>query len=131
MPLPTFLSCYLVALRGMSFSACLCVPVDAQFPRRPDRARQYLLARCRETYMRVAHSSPTARNRQENLRRLLDKRRLFLERQHQISEPSACEASEANFLPATRKAGNPAWEYSSTPSKLSAILRKSAGFIGH
>src|SRR6266513_4723889 len=39
--------------------------------------------------------------------------------------PPACEASEANFLPPTRKAGNRAWEYSSTPSRLSAILRKS------
>src|SRR5437879_3512284 len=27
----------------------------------------------------------------------------------------ACEASEANFPPPTRKVGNPAWEYSSTP----------------
>lgn len=43
--------------------------------------------------------------------------------------PSDCEASEANFLPPTRKAGNPAWEYSSTPSRLRAILRKSAGVI--
>src|SRR6266566_1994752 len=44
--------------------------------------------------------------------------------------PPACEASEANFRPPTRKAGNPAWEYSSTPSRLSAILRKSAAVIG-
>src|ERR1700732_3112641 len=44
--------------------------------------------------------------------------------------PPACEASEANFLPPTRKAGNPAWEYSSTRSRLSAILRKSAAVIG-
>src|SRR2546425_4158718 len=44
--------------------------------------------------------------------------------------PPACEASEANFLPPTRKAGNPAWEYSSTLSRLSAILRKSAAVIG-
>src|SRR6516225_6235816 len=44
--------------------------------------------------------------------------------------PCACEASEANFLPPTRKAGNPAWEYSSTPSRLSAILRKSAAAMG-
>src|SRR6516162_9046906 len=44
--------------------------------------------------------------------------------------PPACEASEANFLPPTRKAGNPACEYSSTPSRLSAILRKSAAVIG-
>ena len=35
-----------------------------------------------------------------------------------------------NFLPPARKAGNPAWEYSSTPSRLSAILRKSAAVIG-
>src|ERR1043166_3550362 len=43
--------------------------------------------------------------------------------------PSAREASEANFLPPTRKAGSHAWEYSSTPSRLSAIVRKSAGFM--
>src|SRR5207245_7959793 len=39
------------------------------------------------------------------------------------------DLSEANFRPPTRKAGNPAWEYSSTPSRLSAILRKSAAVI--
>ena len=44
--------------------------------------------------------------------------------------PPACEAREANFLPPTRKVGNPAWEYSSTPSRLSPILRKSAAVIG-
>jgi hypothetical protein len=46
------------------------------------------------------------------------------------SRRTAYEASEANFLPSTRKAGNPAWEYSSTPSRLSATLRKSAAVIG-
>src|SRR5438876_6788146 len=35
---------------------------------------------------------------------LLHKRRLLLQRKHQISVPPACEASEANFLPPTRKA---------------------------
>ena len=44
--------------------------------------------------------------------------------------PPACEASEANFLPPTRKACTPPWGYSSTPSRLSAILRKSAAVIG-
>jgi hypothetical protein len=74
-------------------------------------------------------SFPAARNRQENLGRLLHKGRLLLQRKHQISVPPACEASEANFLPPTRKAGNPAWEYSSTLFRLSAILRKSAAVI--
>ena len=35
--------------------------------------------------MRVPHSSPAARNRQENLGRLLYKRRLFFQSKHQIS----------------------------------------------
>src|ERR1700681_1187514 len=34
--------------------------------------------------MRVSHLSPAARNRQENLGRLLHKRRLLLQRKHQI-----------------------------------------------
>src|SRR6266480_1390980 len=95
-------------------SACLCVLINSQFPRRSDCTRQYILARRRQANMRVSHLSPAARNRQENLGRLLHKRRLLLQRKHQISVPPACEASEANFLPPTRKAGNPAWEYSST-----------------
>src|SRR6266568_2778825 len=107
-------------------SACLCVLINSQFPRCSDCTRQYILARRRQANMRVSHLSPAVRNRQENLGRLLHKRRLLLRRKHQISVPPACEASEANCLPPTRKAGNPAWEYSSTPSRLSAILRKSA-----
>src|SRR5437868_13171884 len=108
------------------FSACLCVLINSQFPRRSECTRQYILARRRQANMRVSHLSPAAGNRQENLGRLLHKRRLLLQRKHQISVPPACEASEANFPPPTRKAGNPAWEYSSTPSRPSAILRKSA-----
>src|SRR6516162_8615123 len=75
------------------------------------------------------HLSPAARNRQENLGRFLHKRRLLVERKHQISVPPDCAACEANFLPPRRKAGNPAWEYCSTASRLSAILRKSAAVI--
>src|SRR6266852_435995 len=112
------------------FSARLCVLINSQFPRCSECAHQYILARRRRANMRVSHLSPAARNRQENLGRLLHKRRLLLQRKHQISVPPACEASEANFLPPTRKAGNPAWEYSSTPSRVSAILRKSAAVIG-
>src|SRR6266576_2250723 len=112
------------------FSACLCVLINSQYPRSSECTRQYILACRRQANMRVSHLSPAARNRQENLGRLLHKRRLLLQRKHQISVPPACEASEANFLPPTRKAGNPAWEYSSTPSRLSAIVRKSAAVIG-
>src|SRR6266576_2790042 len=111
------------------FSACLCVLINSQSPRRSECTRQYILAR-RQANVRESHLSPAARNRQETLGRLLHKRRLLLQRKHQISVPPACEASEANFLPPTRKAGNRAWEYSSTPSRLSAILRKSAAVIG-
>src|SRR5437879_12560060 len=80
------------------------------FPSRSECTRQYILARRRQANMRVSHLSPAARNRQENLGRLLHKRRLLLQRKHQISVPPACEASEAHFLPPTRKAANPAWE---------------------
>src|SRR5207249_10525173 len=102
---------------------------NSQFPCRSECTRQYILARRRQANMRVSHLSPSARNRQENLGRLLHKRRLLLQRKHQISVPPACEATEANFLPPTRKAGNPAWEYSSTLQARS-ILRKSAAVIG-
>src|SRR5215471_12085430 len=47
--------------------------------------RQYILARRRQANMRVSHLSPAAGNRQEDLGRLLHKRRLLLERKHQIS----------------------------------------------
>src|SRR5882724_4911568 len=103
-------------------SACFCVLFNSQLTRRSECTGQNILARRRQANMRLSHLSPAARNRQENLGRLLHKRRLLLQRKHQISVPPACEASEANFLPPTRKAGNPAWEYSSTPSRLSAIL---------
>src|SRR5438552_597132 len=64
------------------FSACLCVLINSQFPRRSDCTRQYILARRRQANMRVSHLSPSARNRQENLGRLLHKRRLLLQRKH-------------------------------------------------
>src|SRR6267143_5774851 len=59
------------------FSACLCVLIKSQFPRRSECTRQYILARRRQANMRVSHLSP--RNRQENLGRLLHKRRLLLQ----------------------------------------------------
>src|SRR5882762_3491485 len=59
------------ALRHMGFfPACLCVLINSQFPRRSECTRQYILAR-RQANMRVSHLSPAARNRQENLGRLL------------------------------------------------------------
>src|SRR5882762_7114104 len=112
------------------FSACLCVLINSQFPRRSECTRQYILARRRQANMRVSHLSPAARNRQENLGRLLHKRLLLLQRKHQISVPPCLRGQRSKFLPPTRKAGNPAWEYSSTASRLSAILRKSAAVIG-
>src|SRR5438093_2070820 len=117
------------------FSACLCVLINSQFPRRSECTRQYILARRRQANMRVSHLSPAARNRQENLGRLLHKRRLLLQRKHQISVPPACEASEANFPPPTRKAGNPAWEYSSTPpgsvQSCESLLRSSGDSVDY
>src|SRR5438876_11194934 len=68
-------------------SACLCVLINSQFPRCSDCTRQYILARRRQANMRVSHLSPAVRNRQENLGRLLHKRRLLLRRKHQISVP--------------------------------------------
>src|ERR1700757_685330 len=70
------------------FSACLCVLINSQFPRRSECARQYILARRRQANMCVSHLSPAARNRQENLGGLLHKSRLPLQRKHQISVPS-------------------------------------------
>src|SRR5882724_11003795 len=66
-------------------SACLCVLINSQFPCRSECTRQYILARRRQANMRVSHLSPAAGNRQENLGRLLHKRRLLLQRKHQIS----------------------------------------------
>src|SRR6266480_2198163 len=53
------------------FSACLCVLINSQSPRRSECTRQYILARRRQANMRVSHLSPAARNRQENLGRPL------------------------------------------------------------
>src|SRR5580700_9635738 len=113
----------------MGGSACLCVLNNSQSPSRSECTRQYILARRRQANMRVSHLSPAPRNRQENLGPLLHKRPCCSSVSIRFPYPPASEASEANFLPPTPKAGNPAWEYSSTPSKLSAILRKSAAVI--
>src|SRR5215469_8577185 len=85
---PAFLTFSPVALCPMGIlSTCLCVLVSSQFPRRSDCTCKDILARGRQTNMRVSHLSPAAGNRQENLGRLLHKRRLLLERKHQISVP--------------------------------------------
>ena len=80
------------------FSACLCVLINSQSPRRSDCTRQYILARRRQPNMRVSHFSPAARNRQENLGRLLHKRRLLLQRKHQISVPPCLRGQRSKFL---------------------------------
>jgi hypothetical protein len=67
----------------MRGSACLCVLINSQFPRRSECTRHYILAR-RQANMRVSHFSPPARDWQENLGRLLHKRCLLLQREHQI-----------------------------------------------
>ena len=86
--LPAFLMWYSAARRHMApFPACLCALLNSQFPRRSECARQHILARRRQANMRVSHLSPAAGNRQENLGRLLHKRRLLLQRKHQISVP--------------------------------------------
>ena len=41
-------------------SACLCVLLNSQFPRGSERTRQYILARRRQTDLRVSHLSPAA-----------------------------------------------------------------------
>src|ERR1700682_6520982 len=78
------------------FSACLCVLINSQSPRRSECTRQYILAR-RQANMRVSHLSPAARNRQENLGRLLHKRRLLLQREHQISLPPFLRRQRSKF----------------------------------
>src|SRR6516164_2688333 len=82
------------------FSACLCVLINSQFPRSSECTRQYILARRRQANMRVAHLSPASRNRQENLGRLLHKRRLLLQPKHQISviPPLARSAKQIPYL---------------------------------
>src|SRR5258705_12163791 len=79
------------------FSACLCVLINSQSPRRAKCTRQYTLVRRRQANIRVAHFSPTARNRQENLGRLLHKRRLLLQRNHQISVPPCLGGQRSKF----------------------------------
>src|SRR6266700_4401906 len=82
------------------FSACLCVLINSQFPRRSECTRQYILARRRQANMRVSHLSPAARNRQENLGRLLHKRCLLLQCKHQISV-ALCLRGQRSKLPAS------------------------------
>src|ERR1035441_10531244 len=83
-----------------ALSACSCVLINSQFPRRSECSRQYTLARGRQANMRVSHLSPAARNGQENLRRLLHKRRLLLQREHQISV-ALCLGGERSEFPAS------------------------------
>src|SRR5713226_8557387 len=78
------------------FSACLCVLINSQFPRRSECTRQYILAR-RQAHMRVSHLSPAARNRQENLGCLLHKRCLLLQRKHQISVALCLRRERSKF----------------------------------
>src|SRR5438270_3384244 len=79
------------------FSACLCVLINSQSPRCSECTRQYILARRGQANMRVSHLSPAARNRQENLGRLLHKRRLLLQRKHQISVPPCLRGQRSKF----------------------------------
>src|SRR5438552_4837461 len=74
-----------------------CVLINSQFPRRSECTRQYILARRRQANMRVSHLSPAAGNRQENLGRLLPKRRLLLQRKHQISVPPCLRGQRSKF----------------------------------
>ena len=96
-------------------AACLCVLVNSEFPRRSECTRECILARGRQANMRVSHLSPAARNGQENLRRLLHKGRLLLQGEHQISIAPLLARRAKRISGLTRKAGKPAWEYSSTP----------------
>src|SRR5712692_1167842 len=90
--------CYSAARRHMGpFPTCLCVLVNSQFSRRSECSRQNILARRRQANMRVSHLSPAARNRQENLRRLLHKRRLLLQRKHQISVAPCLRGQRSKF----------------------------------
>src|SRR5204863_2332791 len=79
--LPAFLIRYVAILCPIGFlPGRLLVLIHSQFPRRPERTRQYILARSRQANMRVPHPSPAARNRQESPGRLLHKRRLLVQR---------------------------------------------------
>jgi hypothetical protein len=79
------------------FSACLCVLINSQFPRRSECTRQYILVRRCQANMRVSHLSPAARNRQENLGCLLHKRCLLLQRKHQISVALCLRRERSKF----------------------------------
>src|SRR5207244_10233468 len=89
------------------WSACLCVLINSQFPCRSESTRQYILARRRQANMRVSHLSPAARNRQENLGRLLPKRRLLLQRKHQISVPPCLRGQRSKFPASYPKSRQP------------------------
>src|ERR1700730_2945722 len=89
------------AFRHMAvLSRCLCALVNSQFPRRSECTRQYTLARGRQANMRMSHLSPAARNGQENFGCLLHKRRLLLQREHQISV-ALCLRGERSEFPAS------------------------------
>src|ERR1700674_4984541 len=87
------------------FSACLCALINSQSPRRSDCTRQYILARRRQANMRVSHFSPAARNRQENLGRLLHKRRLLLQGKNQISVAPCLRGQRSKFPTSSTKSG--------------------------
>jgi hypothetical protein len=96
--------CYSAALRHIGFfSACLCVLITSQFPRRSECARKYILARRPQPNMRVSHFSPPARDWQENLWRLLHKRCLLLQRKHQISVALCLRGERSKFSTAYPK----------------------------
>jgi hypothetical protein len=106
-------------------SACLCVFITSQFPRRSECSRRYILARRRQANMRVSHLSPAARNRQENLTRLL-----LLQRKHQISVPPCLRGQRSKFPASDTKSRQSCVGVLFHPLRLSAILRKSAAVIG-
>ena len=106
------------------FSACLCVLINSQFPRCSECAHQYILAR-RQANMRVSHLSPAARNRQENLGRLLHKRRLLLQRKHRISVPPCLRGQRSKFPASYTKSRQSCVGVLFHPVQVSAILRKS------
>src|SRR6266496_6814936 len=106
-------------------SACLCVLVNSQSPRRSECTRQYVLARGRQANMRVSHLSPAAGNRQENLGRLLHKSCLLLQRKHQISVPPCLRGQRSKFPASYTKSRQSCVGVLFHPVQVSAILRKS------
>src|SRR5438874_13139863 len=73
---------------------------------------------------------PAARNRQENLGRLLNKRRLLLQRKHQISVPPCLRGQRSKFPASYTKSRQSCVRVLFHSSRLCAILRKSAAVIG-